>query len=177
MDEDRVLLNGATTPPRRLISIVVPVYQEAENIVHFLRDLEAQVREPHEVLLVYDFPEDNTLPAVRAMQPLVAAIRLVHNTLCKGVLNAIRAGFLASHGDVIVWPLKALCDYVEATGDLAVLEAQAPWRDDKNAATATRSSAVNSLLEEMKSQMPSAKKQPCVNRNAAQGTLNIRITR
>ena len=25
-----------------------------------------------------------------------------------------------SHGDVIVWPLKALCDYVEATGDLGV---------------------------------------------------------
>ena len=27
-----------------------------------------------------------------------------------------------SHGDVIVWPLKALCDYVEATGDLAFLD-------------------------------------------------------
>ena len=25
-----------------------------------------------------------------------------------------------SHGDVIVWPLKALCDYLEATDDLAV---------------------------------------------------------
>ena len=25
-----------------------------------------------------------------------------------------------SHGDVIVWPLKALCDYVEATNDLAL---------------------------------------------------------
>src|SRR5208283_75797 len=24
-----------------------------------------------------------------------------------------------AHGDIIVWPLKALCDYVEATGDLA----------------------------------------------------------
>ncbi|MDT3376803.1 cellobiose phosphorylase [Labrys neptuniae] len=60
----------------------------------------------------------------------------------------IRAG--DSHGDVIVWPLKALCDYVEATGDLAVLEAQAPWRDDKNAATATRSTLaahVDKLLE------------------------------
>ena len=25
-----------------------------------------------------------------------------------------------SHGDVIVWPLKALCDYIEATNDLGV---------------------------------------------------------
>jgi 1,2-beta-oligoglucan phosphorylase len=27
-----------------------------------------------------------------------------------------------SHGDVCFWPVKALCDYVEATGDFAVLE-------------------------------------------------------
>ncbi|WP_448950023.1 GH36-type glycosyl hydrolase domain-containing protein [Labrys neptuniae] len=60
----------------------------------------------------------------------------------------IRAG--DSHGDVIVWPLKALCDYVEATGDLAVLEAEASWRDDKNAATSERStlaSHVDKLLD------------------------------
>jgi cellobiose phosphorylase len=36
-----------------------------------------------------------------------------------------------SHGDVIVWPLKALCDYVEATGDLAFLDEPLAWtRDD-----------------------------------------------
>ena len=35
-----------------------------------------------------------------------------------------------SHGDVIVWPLKALNDYIEATGDLAFLDERAAWRDD-----------------------------------------------
>ncbi|RDJ05835.1 GH36-type glycosyl hydrolase domain-containing protein [Rhizobium grahamii] len=40
----------------------------------------------------------------------------------------IRAG--ESHGDIIVWPLKALCDYIEATGDIAILEVAAPWRAD-----------------------------------------------
>jgi cellobiose phosphorylase len=35
-----------------------------------------------------------------------------------------------SHGDVIVWPLKALNDYVEATGDVAFLDERVPWRDD-----------------------------------------------
>ena len=33
-----------------------------------------------------------------------------------------------AHGDVIVWPLKALCDYVEATGDLAFLAEPVAWR-------------------------------------------------
>jgi cellobiose phosphorylase len=36
-----------------------------------------------------------------------------------------------SHGDVIVWPLKALNDYVEDTGDLAFLNEAAPWCDDE----------------------------------------------
>ena len=33
-----------------------------------------------------------------------------------------------AHGDVIVWPLKALCDYVEATGDFAFLDEPIAWR-------------------------------------------------
>jgi cellobiose phosphorylase len=33
-----------------------------------------------------------------------------------------------SHGDVIVWPLKALNDYIEATGDFAILDESVTWR-------------------------------------------------
>jgi 1,2-beta-oligoglucan phosphorylase len=35
-----------------------------------------------------------------------------------------------SHGDVIVWPLKALCDYLEATNDLGFLDQPVAWRRD-----------------------------------------------
>ena len=42
-----------------------------------------------------------------------------------------------SHGDVIVWPLKALCDYVEATNDLGFLDERiAWWRRDGSGPTA-----------------------------------------
>jgi 1,2-beta-oligoglucan phosphorylase len=37
-----------------------------------------------------------------------------------------------AHGDVIVWPLKALCDYLEATNDLAFLDEPVAWRRDDN---------------------------------------------
>jgi hypothetical protein len=37
-----------------------------------------------------------------------------------------------SHGDIIVWPLKALCDYVEATGDFAFLDEAIAWRRTEN---------------------------------------------
>ena len=40
-----------------------------------------------------------------------------------------------SHGDVIVWPLKAVCDYVEATNDLAFLDEPVAWRRPDGAAS------------------------------------------
>jgi cellobiose phosphorylase len=36
-----------------------------------------------------------------------------------------------AHGDVIVWPLKALCDYVEASNDLGFLDEPVAWRHDE----------------------------------------------
>ena len=35
-----------------------------------------------------------------------------------------------SHGDIIVWPLKALNDYIEATNDMSFLDELIQWRDD-----------------------------------------------
>ncbi|TCM65017.1 cellobiose phosphorylase [Rhizobium sp. BK068] len=61
----------------------------------------------------------------------------------------IRAG--ESHGDIVIWPLKALCDYVEATGDIAVLDIDVPWRIDdtleQTQETATISGHVQKLLQ------------------------------
>ncbi|WP_281860985.1 hypothetical protein [Salana multivorans] len=41
-----------------------------------------------------------------------------------------------SHGDIVVWPLFALGQYLEATGDLAVLEETVPFWDDETRAPA-----------------------------------------
>jgi dolichol-phosphate mannosyltransferase len=102
--------------PPRLLSLVVPVYNEAENIVPFLRDVEQCVREPHEIILVYDFPEDTTLPAIAGMGPPCSHVRLIHNTLGRGVLNALKTGFQASRGDVI---LVMMADRSDEPADVA----------------------------------------------------------
>lgn len=60
------------------------------------------LREPHEILIVYDFPEDNTLAAIAAMQLPVPQVRLVHNQIGRGVLCALKSGFTASKGDVVL---------------------------------------------------------------------------
>ena len=104
--------------PEPLTSLVVPVYNEADNVTPFLRDVEREVHEPHEILLVYDFAEDSTLPAVAAMQPPCPAVRLVHNTLGRGVLNALKAGFQASRGDVVV---VMMADRSDEPRDVAAL--------------------------------------------------------
>lgn len=49
-----------------------------------------------------------------------------------------------AHGDVIIWPLKALCDYLEHTNDGSILQEQLPYTDDK---TFARTSRVESVLE------------------------------
>ena len=47
-----------------------------------------------------------------------------------------------AHGDVIVWPLKALCDYLEETGDLAFLDAPVGWRHERGQQASPRTSSV-----------------------------------
>jgi len=54
-----------------------------------------------------------------------------------------------AHGDVIIWPLKALCDYVEATGDFAVLAAAVPWRREDNFEKTTASEPIAAHIDKL----------------------------
>lgn len=75
------------------LSVVVPVYNEGENVVPTLRGLVEQTHvRPIEVLVVYDFDEDSTVPVVERLRAETPQIRLHKNTLGRGVLNAIKSG-------------------------------------------------------------------------------------
>ncbi len=39
-----------------------------------------------------------------------------------------------SHGDIIVWPLKALCEYIESTNDFSILKEEVGYIDDTTCA-------------------------------------------
>jgi len=54
-----------------------------------------------------------------------------------------------AHGDVIVWPLKALCDYVEATNDLGFLQEAAPWRRDSDFARSERQDTIAAHVDKL----------------------------
>lgn len=54
-----------------------------------------------------------------------------------------------AHGDVIVWPLKALCDYIEATGDFAFLDEKVAWRGESDLQRTQRADPILAHIEKM----------------------------
>lgn len=85
------------------LNIIVPVYNEGANFPALWRAISG-IREPFLVWVVYDFEEDNTLPAVHEIQRSgESRLHLLKNALGKGVVGAIRSGFAqVEKGPVLV---------------------------------------------------------------------------
>jgi CRISPR-associated protein Csx3 len=47
-----------------------------------------------------------------------------------------------SHADIILWPIKALCDYVEASGDHSILDEQVAWTDRQTKAVTSETDSI-----------------------------------
>lgn len=104
-----------TTRAPECVSIVVPVRNEHDNIGPCLARLDAALHDTtHEILVVYDHPDDTTLPAIERIAPRPGALRLVRNTLGPSPSFAIRAGIAAATGDVVVITMADLSDPPEA---------------------------------------------------------------
>jgi glycosyltransferase involved in cell wall biosynthesis len=82
------------------VSIVVPVYNEGERIVRCLESIADAVTVDHEVLVVHDMPDDDTVPYVEKWDD--ERVRPVLNTIGPGPARAIRAGFDAASAPTIV---------------------------------------------------------------------------
>jgi dolichol-phosphate mannosyltransferase len=79
------------------LSVVIPVYNEGENVIPTLRGVvEKTHTRPLEILVVHDFDEDTTVPVVKKLQAELPEVRLHKNTLGRGVLNAIKSGLAAA---------------------------------------------------------------------------------
>ncbi len=74
------------------LDFIIPVYNEGENIIDALSALKRYVQTPFRVFIIYDFDEDNTLPAVRQVSGMGFEVKLVKNN-GKGVHEAIMTGF------------------------------------------------------------------------------------
>lgn len=84
------------------ISIIAPVYNEGSNIALFFREIEKVVKIKHEVLIIFDFDDDDTIPIVKKLQKKFNNIKLIKNSFGPGIINACKTGFLKARGDFIV---------------------------------------------------------------------------
>ncbi len=84
------------------LSVVMPVFKEGEAVEPVIRALTGAISVPHEILVVYDFDEDPTVPVIARLAAELPAVRGQRNDLGRGVLNAMKAGIAASSGPYVL---------------------------------------------------------------------------
>ena len=97
------------------LSVVVPVYNEGENIGSLLNGIGDNLSHiDKEVLVVYDFEADDSIPVVRSLMGRYPyEIRLIRNET-NGVLRAILTGFREARGAAILVVMADLSDDLSA---------------------------------------------------------------
>lgn len=113
------------------LSIVLPTYNERENVTRFLPMLAEEFRDvAHEIIVVDDSSPDGTASAVLELQRELPQLKLMTRPGKLGVGSALRDGYHAARGEVILssdsdlafWPsdLQKLYQAVREGYDLAV---------------------------------------------------------
>ena len=91
-----------------MLSLVCPVYNEAPNIGRQLDELASKIHVPAQLIIVYDFDEDDTLPVVRnRLASFPFPIRLLKNAYGRGVMNAVKTGLQAAMHQTAVCVIMA----------------------------------------------------------------------
>ena len=114
------------------LSFVIPAYNEEDSIEDALGTLDAVVKNrklPYEIIVVNDGSKDKTLPKAITYASSNGHVRVVSYTPNVGKGYAVRAGFMQTNGEIVVFAdsdmdidLGAVPRYVDAleNGDIVV---------------------------------------------------------
>jgi glycosyltransferase involved in cell wall biosynthesis len=94
------------------IQIIIPAYNEGDNIAKTLKEIHDRVFVPHEIMIVYDYDEDNTLPVVNQyiLKENVKIISLVKNQYGRSFSGAVKTGLACAKHEIIVVIMADLSD-------------------------------------------------------------------
>jgi len=99
------------------LTLVIPVYNEGAGFAELWRELDAHLKFPFRALVIYDYDEYDTVPAVNAVIARgEKRISLVKNRIRRGVVGALLTGF----GTVERGPLLVVM--ADLSDDLAQVE-------------------------------------------------------
>ena len=88
------------------VSVLVPAKDEAENLPIFLELCEATLRtcrERYEVIVIDDGSTDDTAQVLDRLRPRYPWLRVVRHRNQRGIADALRSGYHAAHGEVLVF--------------------------------------------------------------------------
>lgn len=94
-----------TSPPKAaepLISVVVPVYNEAENVAKLVDEIAtAFAGQAYEMIFVNDCSTDNTLAVLQGLKQTYPNLRALSHRVNAGQSRSVRTGILAARASII----------------------------------------------------------------------------
>lgn len=101
------------------VDIVIPVYNEGDNIEEALMRIKTKLSVPYTVFIVYDRDDDNTLPVVeRLREQHDLPVELLKNRYGRGALKAILTGLRFTKGEFVVVTMADLSDPPEVINEM-----------------------------------------------------------
>ena len=88
--------------PEPRVSVVIPAYNEGEDVLPVLDRIFESVETPCEVLVVVDFEADTTVPVLAEYADREPRLTTLVNTYGRGPANAIRFGIDQANSHVVV---------------------------------------------------------------------------
>lgn len=96
------------------IDIVIPVYNEGDNIKTTIAEIEGKVKTACRIWVVYDFDEDTTVPPTKELIAQGKNVKLLKNKYGRGVLKAIKTGLETVDKDAVLVAMGDLSDDMAA---------------------------------------------------------------
>jgi dolichol-phosphate mannosyltransferase len=89
----------------RFVSVILPTYNEVENIVPLVEAIDRAIPFAHEIIVVDDNSPDGTSRVVREVIDAghLSSLRLETRTANRGLTKSLWRGIELSRGDTIVW--------------------------------------------------------------------------
>lgn len=87
------------------ISILLPTYNEVENIAYLVRAINSAVKDSKEIIVVDDNSPDGTSQSIQQMidKKEIPNLRLITRMHNRGLTNSIRDGINKAQGEIVVW--------------------------------------------------------------------------
>jgi|YNPNPStandDraft_1061719.scaffolds.fasta_scaffold00962_5 dolichol-phosphate mannosyltransferase len=93
----------SVVPSHLSLTVILPTFNERDNIAPLVERILAAVQSPLQVLVVDDNSPDGTWQVVAQIAAREPRVRLIRRTSERGLTSALWTGIQAAEGDVVAW--------------------------------------------------------------------------